>query len=359
MASMLDIEIWPVDRPRDCPENARKWSKDAIAKVALSIQEYGFRQPIVVDAGEMICIGHLRRAAARHAGLAEVPVHVARDLTPLQIRGLRLADNRVHEESVWDYRLLATEFQGLLSLGMDLHLTGFNPAESAALLPTAEKQSEESQNTLRQKWRTKAGQRWKIGRHSLAIQNAEDAEEAKADLICTDPPYELPVAGLDRIMRRHGQIAIVLASDRLAFGFARLWDFRLDFIWRHRKARKIPSKNLPILFHAHCAVFCTEPGIKTGWQKPRRDFPSVIEIENEYEDKEGCGYGKSAELFERMLSGFASARIVCDPFAGSLVTILASERLDKTCIAFEVDPGIAAVGLERCQRAGLVPVELK
>jgi len=66
-----------------------RWSARAVEKVAASIREYGFRQPVVVDANEVIAIGHLRRAAGRFLGLTEIPVHVARDLTPAQIRGLK------------------------------------------------------------------------------------------------------------------------------------------------------------------------------------------------------------------------------------------------------------------------------
>src|SRR5579862_692566 len=96
------LDWWPIDRPKDYPKNARKWSAQAVEKVATSIREYGWRQPVVVDANDVIVIGHLRRASARSLGLTEVPVHVAKDRTPTQIRGLRLADNRTNMESSWD-----------------------------------------------------------------------------------------------------------------------------------------------------------------------------------------------------------------------------------------------------------------
>jgi ParB-like chromosome segregation protein Spo0J len=67
-SSKMLIEYWPIDRPKDYPKNARKWSGQAIGKVAASIREYGFRQPVVVDVHDVIVIGHLRRAAARFWG---------------------------------------------------------------------------------------------------------------------------------------------------------------------------------------------------------------------------------------------------------------------------------------------------
>ena len=76
----MHIELWPIDRPKPYPKNAREWNAAAVAKVASSIREYGFRQPIVVDVHDVIIIGHLRLAAAKTLGLKEVPVHIASEL---------------------------------------------------------------------------------------------------------------------------------------------------------------------------------------------------------------------------------------------------------------------------------------
>jgi ParB-like chromosome segregation protein Spo0J len=99
---VLQIEDWPIDKPIDYPKNARKWTDHALAKFAKSIKEFGWRQPLVVDSEGVICIGHFRRAAGKLAGFETCPVHVATDLSPAEIRKLRLADNRLHEEADWD-----------------------------------------------------------------------------------------------------------------------------------------------------------------------------------------------------------------------------------------------------------------
>jgi len=125
----MQIEWWDVDRPKDYPHNPRKWSAQAIEKVGVSIRAYGFRQPVVVDKDEVIVIGHLRRAAARQIGLKQVPVHVARDLSPAQIRGLRLADYSTNQEAEWNEDLLGIEISELASLDFDLSLTGFDLTE--------------------------------------------------------------------------------------------------------------------------------------------------------------------------------------------------------------------------------------
>jgi ParB-like chromosome segregation protein Spo0J len=128
------VELWPIDRPKDYPQNPRQWNAHAVEKVGASIREFGWRQPVVFESDGVIVIGHLRRAAGRFLGLTEVPVHAAHDLTPAQIRGLRLADNRTHQEASWNEEALARELQEIQDLDIDLSLTGFDPGEIDKLL---------------------------------------------------------------------------------------------------------------------------------------------------------------------------------------------------------------------------------
>lgn len=134
----MKIEMWDIDRPKDYPKNARKWGPNAVAKVGASIKTYGWRQPIVVDKDGVIVIGHLRRAAGKSIGETQCPVHVADSLTPAQIRGLRLADNRTNQESDWNIDLLTAEFADLKAMDFDLGQTGFDLAEIDRLLEPAE-----------------------------------------------------------------------------------------------------------------------------------------------------------------------------------------------------------------------------
>jgi hypothetical protein len=193
----MKIETWPIDRPKDYPKNARKWSSQAIEKVAESIREYGWRQPVVVDAHEVIAIGHLRRAAGRFLGLTEVPVHVARDLTPAQIRGLRLADNRTNQEASWDDDLLGPELAELRDLGFDLALTGFDVHELDVLLrdPMDEARADEAP-PLPDVAVTRPGDLWLCGDHRVLCGDATSGEavsrllgKRKPRLMVTDPPY--------------------------------------------------------------------------------------------------------------------------------------------------------------------------
>jgi ParB-like chromosome segregation protein Spo0J len=94
--------------------------------VAASLKEYGFRQPIVVDADGIVIAGHTRLLAAKQIGMKQVPVHVATDLSPTQVKAYRLADNRTAEETSWDLELLPLELEGLVDLEYDLDLLGFD-----------------------------------------------------------------------------------------------------------------------------------------------------------------------------------------------------------------------------------------
>jgi ParB-like chromosome segregation protein Spo0J len=129
------IEHWPVDQPVAYARNARKIPQKAVDKVAASLQEFGFRQPIVVDAQGVVVVGHTRLLAAKQLKLTTVPVHVARDLTKAQIQAYRIADNRTSEETDWDRELLYVEMSELAEEFVDLNsVTGFDVAEISDLL---------------------------------------------------------------------------------------------------------------------------------------------------------------------------------------------------------------------------------
>src|ERR1700680_69191 len=132
--SDLVVCAWPIDRPIPYARNSRKIPERAIDKVAASIQEFGFRQCIVVDKDGVIVVGHTRWLAAKKLGLREVPVHVAENLTPAQVKAYRLMDNRSHQETDWDLELLGPELEELQGLDFDLALTGFDERELEDLL---------------------------------------------------------------------------------------------------------------------------------------------------------------------------------------------------------------------------------
>jgi hypothetical protein len=231
----FEIELWPIDRPRDYPQNARKWSANAIEKVASSIREYGWRQPIVVDTHDVIVIGHLRRAAGRKAGMTECPVHVARNLTPEQIRGLRLADNRTHEESGWDFELLGPELMDLERLGFGLALTGFDEQELASAMTqkTDGLTDPDECPDMPEAPVSQPGDLWLLGGangHRVLCSDATSAEAIerlctgqKVDLAFCDCPYNVAYEGYteDRLKiqgdRMNRETVPALPRGRLRF----------------------------------------------------------------------------------------------------------------------------------------------
>ncbi len=122
----MKIEMWPIARILPYAKNARKRTPAAIEKIAASIKEFGWVQPIVVDAAGVIIIGHGRREAALFMKLDEVPVVVASNLSPGKVKALRIADNRVHEESSWDIGMLGAELLEMKLEGVDLGTTSLD-----------------------------------------------------------------------------------------------------------------------------------------------------------------------------------------------------------------------------------------
>ena len=114
--------------------NPRINDGEAVDRVASSIKEYGFKNPIIIDKDNVIVAGHTRYKAAQKLNLDTVPTIRADDLTPAQIKAFRLADNKVAEYSSWDNELLSIELEELQELDFDLDLTGFEEFEIESLL---------------------------------------------------------------------------------------------------------------------------------------------------------------------------------------------------------------------------------
>jgi ParB family transcriptional regulator, chromosome partitioning protein len=101
----MNVELWTIDRPLPYARNPRK-NDGAVTKVKPSIREFGFKQPIVVDEDGVVVCGYTRLKAAIELNLQQVPVVIASDLTPAQVKAFRLTGNRVHDEASWDAALL-------------------------------------------------------------------------------------------------------------------------------------------------------------------------------------------------------------------------------------------------------------
>ena len=200
----MKIEMRPLADVTPYDRNPRK-NDEAVDAVAASITEFGFRVPIVVDAEGVIVCGHTRYKAAEKLGLEKVPVHVAKDLTPEQVRAYRIADNKTGELASWDMELLPIELGELQQAGIDWSLLGFDTDELARLMAGEEGVTpgltdpdtvpEPPDEPL-----TKRGDLIVLGEHRLLCGDSSSTADldrlldgAVIDLANTDPPYNVKV----------------------------------------------------------------------------------------------------------------------------------------------------------------------
>lgn len=135
----MRIKQYLIDSITPYPGNPRV-NKHAVSKVADSLREFGWQQPIVVDEDNIVIVGHTRLLAAKKLDMKKVPILVASDLSPAQVKAYRIADNRTGEEAEWDMKLLTIEIDGLKGMDFDLDVLGFEQVEMDELFPLAERE---------------------------------------------------------------------------------------------------------------------------------------------------------------------------------------------------------------------------
>jgi len=199
-----NVELRNIDEIKPYERNPRINDK-AVDAVAASLKEYGFRQPIVVDAEGVIIAGHTRLKAAQKLGLAKVPVHMAKELTPEQVKAYRIADNRTGDIATWDFEILPIELNELREAGVDLDVLAFDEEELGRLLndATGVKAGETDPDDVPEPPDaaiTQRGDIWLLGNHRLMCGDSASAEDvdrllagATIDLVNTDPPYNVKV----------------------------------------------------------------------------------------------------------------------------------------------------------------------
>ena len=200
------IELWPLERLVPYARNARTHSPDQVAKIAASIAEFGFNNPILVDSADGIIAGHGRLMAATKLGLADVPVIVLDHLSDAQRRAYVLADNKLAELAGWDRDMLATELAELEGEGFNLDLIGFSEDELHDLFTEVEVSapvgSEDDVPDTPVVPTTVRGDVWLLGRHKLVCGDSTSpadvekvAEVGSIECMWTDPPYNVAYKG--------------------------------------------------------------------------------------------------------------------------------------------------------------------
>lgn len=385
----MQIESWPIEQIKPYPQNARKISQRAIDKVAKSLLEFGWQQPIVVDKQGVIVAGHTRRLAALQLGWTHCPVHIADKLTPEQIRQYRLMDNRSNEEAIWDDDLLKLELGEMKGLDLDLSLTGFEIREINGLMPVTINEDEVPEAPVEVV--TRPGDLWVLGDHRLLCGDSTNAEDVarlmagrKAGLMNTDPPYGVNYdaswrSSLDSIDRAtnafsgddnadwsaayrlfDGDVAYVwhagLKSLTVAKGLSDAgFELRGQIIWR--KPHFVISRGHYHSQHEPC-WYAVRVGATASWQGDRTQS-SVWEADNKTfqagaqgpeDERTGHSSQKPVDLMGRPIKNHTTeGGSVYDPFSGSGSTLIAAEQLNRKCYGLEIEPRYCDVIILRWQ----------
>src|SRR6185503_1635364 len=388
----MKVTLWALEKIIPYGRNARKIPQQAIDKVAASIREFGWRQPIVVDAQGVIICGHTRLLAAQKLGLKQAPVHVADNLTPAQVRAYRLLDNRSHEETDWDFDLLGLEMLELKDLNLDLSLTGFDAPEIDHLLaPDADLEERANQvPELAAEPITRLGDLWRCGAHRVLCGDATDPENVgyvlgtvQPRLMVTDPPYGVEYspdwreqAGLGK-QRQTGTVTNDNRTDwapayrlfpgdviyvwhagvhaaEVAIGIRQAgFEIRSQIIWA--KQHFALSRGAYHWQHEPCWYAVREGG-RSYWRGDRTQSTlwQVANLNpfggNQEESATGHGTQKPVELMRRpILNHTERGRAVYDPFLGSGTTLIAAEMTERICYGLEIDPRYCDVIVRRWQ----------
>ena len=188
--------------------NPRTHTKKQIGQIAASINEFGFINPVLIDGSDGIIAGHGRIEAAKLIGMNNVPVVCVDHLTPAQVRAYVIADNKLAENAGWDRALLALELQELsVDLNFDVAVTGFETAEIDLLIQDLNEGTSDEADEVPEVDReapavSRPGDLWRIGNHALLCGDALNKDNytkllgpKKAQMVFTDPPYNVEIAG--------------------------------------------------------------------------------------------------------------------------------------------------------------------
>jgi DNA modification methylase len=394
------------------PRNPRVHSDKQVRQIAQSIESFGFNVPLLIDDQQMVIAGHGRLQAARRLGWEAVPVIRLSHLTESQRAAFLIADNRLTENSSWDERMLGEQLKILseLELDFDLEAIGFEVPEIDLLIdglntvPEADPDDrvpETSETSI-----TVAGDLWQLGKHRVLCGNSLNTadygrlmDSAKADLVISDPPYNVAIdghaTGLGKVRHREfgmasGEMssaeftdflrrAMIAARDHSATGS--LAYYFMD--WRHMTeilsaGQQVYTELLNLCVwaknnggmgsfyrSAHELVFLFKNGevshrnnIQLGKFGRNRtnvwNYPGANTFSRS--DSEGNLLALHptpkpvALIVDAVKDCTARGDLVVDPFLGSGTAVIAAERSGRRCYGLELDPLYVDTIIRRWQR---------
>ncbi|MDU8945989.1 site-specific DNA-methyltransferase [Ovoidimarina sediminis] len=390
--------------------NPRTHSEAQIRQLMRSIEHFGFTNPVLVDSGSTLVAGHGRVLAAQRLGMKEVPVICLEDMSPADIQAYVIADNRLAENAGWDRELLALEFADLGALGIDydLTLTGFELPEidliiqdqSLAGPDSGSDPADETPDVSDGPSVTRPWDIWEIGRHRLICGDSTKRDtylalmgETRAQMVFTDPPYNVPVSGhvcgSGRVQHREfamasGEMSPEAFTSFLSGVFHHLAEFSADgslhfqcMDWRHMREileagaeAYSELKNLCVWSKAnagmgslyrsqHELVFAFKSGrgahinnVELGKHGRYRTnvwtYPGVNSFGAQQKDLDLHPTVKPTALVrDAILDCSRREGLILDAFCGSGTTLIAAEETGRSGRGIEIDPAYCDVIVRR------------
>ncbi len=383
---MLSYRLIPTADLIPYARNSRTHSDAQIAKIASSIREFGFINPVITDGKNGIVAGHGRVLAAQKLALKELPCVEAKHLTEAQKRAYVIADNRMALDAGWDADMLKVELGELQGLNFDLALTGFDPGEIDSFLadktegltdPDAVPETPVNPVTV-------MGDTWLLGKHRIRCGDSTVATDVEAllagvkpHLMVTDPPYGVEYdpkwradVGVNQNKQKMGKVlnddkadwreawalfpgdvayvwhaglfAGTVGESLTACGFK----LRSQIIWS--KDRFALSRGDYHWQHEPCWYAVREKA--TGHWAGDRKQATLWHIKAREDGGVGHGTQKPVECMKRPIENNSSpGQAVYEPFSGSGTTIIAGEMTGRSVYAMELSPEYVDVAVKRWQ----------
>lgn len=375
------IEMWPLERLVPYERNPRTHSPEQVTRIAASIEQFGFNNPLLVDSQDGIIAGHGRLLAARQLGLGEVPVIVLDHLTDAQRRAYVIADNKLAELAGWDDELLALELAALDGEDFPLEVIGFTDQELAALLdgdPDEEAQEAEDEVPPAPAAAvSRPGDLWLCGEHRVLCGDATAAADLDrllggkpAAMVFTDPPYNVDY---------HGADGASIQNDNLGTGFEAFLGAAIGNLLRSVEGAVyicMSSSELATLQkvfieaggHWSTFVIWAKNTFTVGRSDYHRQYEPILYGWPEGQSHYWCGARdqgdvwlikkpahndlhptmKPVELVRRAIQN-SSPRdaVILDPFGGSGTSLIACQETGRQARLLELDPRFVDVIVRR------------
>lgn len=380
---MRRYENVEIEKLKPYKNNARTHSDEQIEKIAKSMKEFGFINPVLVDGDLNVIAGHGRILGAKKLGMKEVPCLFIENLTEEQKRAYIIADNRLAEDAGWDKELLKIELEDLKNMNFDITLTGFELEDFDFSMDETKVIEDEFDENVPEEPTSKKGEIYKLGKHFLMCGDSTDINDVeklmngvKADMLLTDPPYNVDYEGGtgltiqndnmdDETFREFLRVSFFNANSVMKEGAvfyiwhadSERYNFRgacHDIGWKVRQCL-IWCKNTLVMGrqdyhwkHEPC-LYGWKEGASHLWASDRKQT-TVLEFDRPSVSKEHPTM-KPVGLFDYLIKNNTKKDdIVLDLFAGSGTSIIACEQNGRIAYSMELDPKYVDVIISRWEK---------